>query len=208
MGISVYDLYSRRRLLSVLDGTSPEPGEDDSAKAKEDWAANNAVVMSALLGSMHPGISLSLRGFSTAAAMWQHLTTLYSKASASRKFDVELDLANLKQGDRDVSTFYQDAMTLWTEHDLLMSSLVPAAASADVIRERTSSRVMRFLMHLRAEFESVRASLLHRNVDTMEEVLAALLREETRLRSQSKLDIHASDNALQLLLFTGVNLQM
>ncbi|CAL1381515.1 unnamed protein product [Linum trigynum] len=86
-------------------------------------------------------------------------------------------------------------MTLWIEHDLLMSSLVFAAASADVIRERTSSHIMRFLMNLRAEFESVHASLLHLNMDTMEEVLATLLREDTRLRSQSKLNVHASDNA-------------
>ncbi|CAL1387485.1 unnamed protein product [Linum trigynum] len=150
-----------RRLRGILDGSIPEPAADASAKVKEDWAVNNASVMSILLSSMDPGISLSLRGFSTAADMWRHLSALYSKASASRKFDVELDLANLKQGDRDVSTYYQDEMTLWTEHDLLLTSLVPTAASTDVIHERAASRVMRFLMNLCAEFEGIRASLLH-----------------------------------------------
>ncbi|CAL1411326.1 unnamed protein product [Linum trigynum] len=144
---------------------------------------------------MDLGISLSLWGLSTASGAWQHLTSLYSKASASRELDFDLDLANLKQGDRDLSTYYQDAMTLWTEHDLLTSSLVSATASTEVLRECTAFRVMRFLINLRAEFEGVCVSLLHSIVDTMEEVLPALLREETCLCSQSKLDIHAHENA-------------
>ncbi|CAI0425256.1 unnamed protein product [Linum tenue] len=52
---------------------------------------------------------------------------------------------------------------------------------------------MHFLMNLRAEFEGICASLLHCNISTIEGVLPELLREETRLKSQAKLDIHASD---------------
>ncbi|CAL1377985.1 unnamed protein product [Linum trigynum] len=183
-----------RRLFSFLDGTALPPDTDAAPKVRKDWAANNAAVMSSLLGSMEPGIALSLRGLPTAAAIWKHLADLYSKASASRKYDIEFDLAALKQGELDVSSYYQEAMTLWTEHDLITSSLVSAAASTEVLQERASSRVMHFPMNLHAEFEGIRASLLHRGISTIEAVLPELLREETRLKSQAKLDIHASDS--------------
>ncbi|CAI0425255.1 unnamed protein product [Linum tenue] len=182
-----------RRMFSFLDGTTPPPTADATAKKREDWAANNATVMSLLLGSMEPDIALSLRSLPTAAAIWKHMADLYSKASASRKYDIEFDLAALKQEELDIGSYYQEAMTLWTEHDLITSSLVSAAATSDVLQERACSRVMHFLMNLRAEFEGICASLLHCNISTIEGVLPELLREETRLKSQAKLDIHASD---------------
>ncbi|CAL1381895.1 unnamed protein product [Linum trigynum] len=153
-----------RRLSAILDGTAAEPGETATAKVKEDWAVNNAQVMGWILGSVDPSIALSLRSFTTAHAMWSHLTAFHSQSSASRKFDVELDIARLHQGDMDILSYYQEAVTLWTEHDMLTMSLISAAASAEVQQERTSSRLMHFLMKLRPEFESIRSSLLHRNV--------------------------------------------
>ncbi|CAL1369387.1 unnamed protein product [Linum trigynum] len=128
--------------------------------------------------------------------MWEHLAKLYSKANASRKFDVEHDLAQLKQGELSISSYYQDAVTLWTEQDRILASLSSSPPTPDAINERASTRVMRFLMNLRPEFEGIRASLLHREVSAVEDVLAELLREETRLKSQAKLDIHSNGPGL------------
>ncbi|CAL1356375.1 unnamed protein product [Linum trigynum] len=43
-------------------------------------------------------------------------------------------------------------------------------------------------MKLRPEFEAIRAYLLHRQVGTIVEALGELIREETRLRSQTQLE--------------------
>ncbi|CAL1381068.1 unnamed protein product [Linum trigynum] len=51
-------------------------------------------------------------------------------------------------------------------------------------------------MKLRPEFEAIRASLLHRQVATIEEALGELTREETRLRSQSLLDNSAPGDSV------------
>ncbi|CAN0827060.1 hypothetical protein LINGRAHAP2_LOCUS873 [Linum grandiflorum] len=50
-------------------------------------------------------------------------------------------------------------------------------------------------MKLRTEFEPIRASLLHRNVTKIEDVLGELMREETRLKSQAKVDNLPLDSA-------------
>ncbi|CAN1246597.1 hypothetical protein LINGRAPRIM_LOCUS3205 [Linum grandiflorum] len=96
-----------RRLLSILDGSTKEPAEGTTVK-----------------------------GFTSASAMWKHLSELYTQTSASRKFDIEYEIASLQQGDRDISSYYEADVTLWTEHDLLTASLVSSAASSEVVKER------------------------------------------------------------------------
>ncbi|CAL1367733.1 unnamed protein product [Linum trigynum] len=54
---------------------------------------------------------------------------------------------------------------------------------------------MHFLMKFRPEYEGIRASLLHRNVTKVEDVLGELVREESRLRSQAKIDFQAADSS-------------
>ncbi|CAL1396853.1 unnamed protein product [Linum trigynum] len=182
-----------RGLLPILDGSLPEPDVTATAKARADWAIQNAQVTSWLLSSMEPGISLSLRAFTTAHAMWQHLLALHSQTDISWKFEIEFDLAALQQGDMDVRSYYQKALDLWTEQDMLTTSLVSAAASEEVLKDRASSRLVTFMMKLHPAFEGVRASLQHRNVSKIEDVVAELIREETRLRSKAKLDGQTSD---------------
>ncbi|CAL1405689.1 unnamed protein product [Linum trigynum] len=121
---------------------------------------SNAQVASMLLSSIEPSIGLGLRGFSTAHAMWQHLVNLHTHVSTSRKFDIDLDLARLQQGELDIKSYYRAALQLWTEHDLISQSILSGEATTKVMKERASSLLMTFLMKLNPSFESVRASLL------------------------------------------------
>ncbi|CAL1369837.1 unnamed protein product [Linum trigynum] len=164
------------------------PTESATAKEKVDWAANNAHVTSCLLGAVDLGIALSLRSFSTAHEMWQHLCSLYSQTSASRQFEVSTAIANLSQGDLDVRSYYQSALHLWTEEDMLSLAVTKGQVVPAMLQERKRLRLMQFLAKLRPEFEPVRASLLHRNISSLDDVVAELIREETRLRSQAQVD--------------------
>ncbi|CAL1392560.1 unnamed protein product [Linum trigynum] len=177
-------------LLPILEGTSPQPIVPPATEqALERWTMNNARVKTWLLGSIDPSIVLGLRLFTTAAEMWSHLRATYTTSNTAREFEIETELAALKQGDMDIATYYNRSVQLWTEEDLLSTSLRSAALSEDVRAERNQSRLLRFLMKLRPEFESVRSSLLNRDDLKFEGVVGRLLQEETRLRTQEKLDI-------------------
>ncbi|CAN0840830.1 hypothetical protein LINGRAHAP2_LOCUS2944 [Linum grandiflorum] len=176
-----------KRLVSFLDGTAAKLVETTSKKEQADWTANNAQVTSWLLAAVEPNIALSLRSFSSASAMWTHLGSLHSQQSASCQYEISHAIASLSQGDSDVSTYYQAALHLWTEEDMVSAALTKGVVPAAMITERQRLRLMQFLLKLNSDFESVRASLLHRNVTKMDEVLAELLREETRLRSSSSI---------------------
>ncbi|CAN0899702.1 hypothetical protein LINGRAHAP2_LOCUS20429 [Linum grandiflorum] len=109
--------------------------------------------------------------------MWSHIRKVHSHSDVARQFDLEYEVSQLGQGDRDICSYYQAAITLWTEQDLLTSSLISSEASEEVLKERARSRLLQFLMRPRTEYEPIR--------------------EETRLRSLAKLDTlsTASDSA-------------
>ncbi|CAN0874854.1 hypothetical protein LINGRAHAP2_LOCUS10497 [Linum grandiflorum] len=176
------------RLLSILNGKTLKPNTDATAKARDDWAAGNAQLVTWLLASVDSATTLSLRRFASAAEMWKHICDTHSQTNSARQFELENEIALFCQGDRDIGSYYQDFLTLWTEYDMLTASLIKEAPSDAVVKERDRSRLMQFLMKLRPEFESIRASLLHRNVASLDVVLGELIREEIRLRSQARLD--------------------
>ncbi|CAL1400598.1 unnamed protein product [Linum trigynum] len=184
-----------RKLTSVLMGELKAPGVDATQQQKDDWAALNAQVVTALLGSLDVPTALSLRRFETAREMWRHICGTYSQANTSRLYELELEMAGLAQGDRNVRGYYKHCMHIWTEYDLVTASLLSGDASAEIQKERTRTRVMQFLMKLRSDFEPIRASLIHRGVTNLEEVVAELIREETRLKSQAQIDHGPSESA-------------
>ena len=58
--------------------------------------------------------------------------------------------------------YYNGLLTLWNDKDLMFLENVSTAARREVIELQEQSRIIRFLMNLRPEFESVRATLINR----------------------------------------------
>ncbi|CAL1359030.1 unnamed protein product [Linum trigynum] len=168
--------------------------EGTDAADAVDWHAANAQIIHWLVATVDIPTALSLRRFRTAHEMWSYICTTYSQNTASHQFEMEGEIARLAQGDRDVRVYYQECLHLWTEYDLLTVPLVPDVAAVAVQAERDRTRVLQFLAKLRPEFEPIRASLIHRNTTSVDSVVAELMREETRLRSQSQID-HATPHA-------------
>ncbi|CAL1367505.1 unnamed protein product [Linum trigynum] len=181
-----------KRLFPYLDGSAKKPLASADDKEQADWAANNAQVISWLSAAVEPNIALGLRSFATAHEMWTHIFALHSQQSASCQFEVSNALALLHQGDKDIRTYYQEALHLWTEEDMLSAALLKGAVLQAMMAERQRTQLMNFIMKLHPDFEPIRASLLHRNVTSMDEVLAELLREEIRLHNQAQLDRSSS----------------
>ncbi|CAN0830494.1 hypothetical protein LINGRAPRIM_LOCUS3260 [Linum grandiflorum] len=168
----------------ATEPVAPKPTDDEVLT----WQTNNAKVISWILASITAPIALSLRYFTTAADIWKHLTKTYTQVNASRQFEIEYELAKLCQGDLDIHSYYLAASQMWTEQDLMVSSLHDSATSAILIAERNRSRILQFLMRLRPEYESVRAALVSGNVTDMEQILGELVRAETRFKTQAQID--------------------
>ncbi|CAL1402230.1 unnamed protein product [Linum trigynum] len=177
-------------LLSFLDGTSARPTVPPStAEELTRWTQTDARVKAYLLATIDPTICLGLRLLRSARDIWVHLAQTYTTTDPARQFEITFALARLEQGEMDVTSYYNEAQLLWTEQDLLTAALCSATASAEVIQDRQRTRLMQFLSRLKPEFESVRANLLQRENLKLDGILTALVREETRLRTQAQLDL-------------------
>ncbi|CAL1356412.1 unnamed protein product [Linum trigynum] len=190
-------------LARVLDGTDPRPDSTATAEHITHWNMNDARVRSWILDSVDPNICLSLHMHKTAQDMWKQLAATYSTASAARQFEVQIALDKLEQGDRDITAYLTAAQELWTEEDLLTLSLRPAATSVVLIEERKHARLLHFPMRLRPEFEPIRSAIIHRGALSMDGVVGDLIREETRLRTQAKLDLRPGDSESPLVAAAG-----
>ncbi|CAN1245559.1 hypothetical protein LINGRAPRIM_LOCUS2980 [Linum grandiflorum] len=174
--------------LAYLDGTNPSPTLLSLADLKVTWAINNARVLSYLIGSVESTIALTLRSFPSAAAAWDHLRKTYSHVNTSRFFYMEYALANLNQGELTITDYYLAATTLWTEIDLISTSLISVEANTEILKERQRSRSLQFLMRLRPEYEQVRSRLIAEDKTNMDNILGELIRVETRFQTQAQLD--------------------
>jgi len=55
-----------------------------------------------ILSSIDPQMINNLRSFSTAQEMWNYLKIIYNQDNAAKRFQLELEIANYKQGNLSV----------------------------------------------------------------------------------------------------------
>ncbi|KAJ0047007.1 hypothetical protein Pint_05362 [Pistacia integerrima] len=117
--------------------------------------------MSWILGSMEPHLILSLRPHRSAKAMWNYLKQVYNQDNNARRFQLKLAIANYTQGDLSLQDYYFGFLTFWSDY-------------SDLVTTKRDQ----FLMKLRPDFESIRASLVNRDhVPTLEACFGELLRK-------------------------------
>ncbi|CAJ2652553.1 unnamed protein product [Trifolium pratense] len=117
--------------------------------------------------------------------MWNYLKHIYDKDNDAKRFQLEQEIANYKQGNMSVQEYYSGFLNLWTEHSAIIHAKVPKSSLAVVQEVYNTSRRDQFLMKLRPEFEVVRGALLNRNpVPSLDTCVGELLREEQRLATQ------------------------
>jgi hypothetical protein len=175
-----------KALWGHIDGSSKR-GSSEADKAT--WAAKDNQIMSWILGSMEPHLILSLRPHRSVKAMWDYLKQVYHQDNNARRFHLELAIANYIQGDLSVQDYYSGFLTLWNDYSDLVTAKVSAEGLVSVQHVHRTSQRDQFLMKLRPEFESIRASLVNRDpVPTLEACFGELLREEQRLNTQNLME--------------------
>eukprot|EP00268_Persea_americana_P025756 TRINITY_DN25109_c1_g1_i1.p1 TRINITY_DN25109_c1_g1~~TRINITY_DN25109_c1_g1_i1.p1 ORF type:complete len:194 (+),score=28.25 TRINITY_DN25109_c1_g1_i1:528-1109(+) len=157
-------------MLGYLDGTVPKPLVDSSSiasrtadeKAVATWNQNNAKVVTWILNSVDPSLSMSLQAFTKASDMWNPMKKLYHQTNKARKFHLDTELVKYCQGDKTAQEYYNGFLALWTERDQMPLYSVSSEFLPQALKLKEELHISQFLMNLRPEFEPVRAALMNR----------------------------------------------
>ncbi|KAG6470074.1 hypothetical protein ZIOFF_071126 [Zingiber officinale] len=174
-----------KELWGHIDGSLMAP---ENAKDLGQWETKDARIISWLLGSIEAHMVNNLRPFNTTKEMWDYLKRIYHQDNIARRFQLELEIGNLSQGDLSIEQYYSGFLNLWGEYSNIIYSKVPKEVLASIQAIHEVSKRDQFLMKLRSDFDVARAGLLNRNpVPSLDICLGELLREEQRLATQAVL---------------------
>lgn len=102
-----------------------------------------------------------------ARALWLDLQDRFSRGNHFRISDILQDIHSMRQGDRNVSTFFTDLKTLWEELDSLRptpscmcNSPCSCNLSSQMSVQRDNKCVICFLKHLNDSFNIVKIQIL------------------------------------------------
>ena len=142
-----------KELLGYLDGTTPAPKavtatDDSGAKTLATWNQNKAKVVTWILNSVDPSISLALQAYTMTSNMWVHLKNLYQKANKARRFHLDTELAKYCQNDKTVHQYYSGFLALWTERDQMLLQSVSTEFLPQALKLQEELHVSQFLMNL------------------------------------------------------------
>jgi len=140
--------------------------------------------MAAMVNSTKQSLIMSLSKFKTAKAIWENLKQRYVQDSGALLHSLMQQTHVIEQNEMSIDEYY-------SAFDRLMGSLtsmVPECSAASCPAHKFIEKFFtyRFVMGVRAEYDSIRTWLLHSSSDlTMANALSDLLAEETRLKSLS-----------------------
>ena len=89
------------------------------------------------------------------------MACLYVQTNSGKRYHLERKLRNAQQGNDSSHAFYVKMTTLWDQLSFMEPQFTSAANSATFETYRQETRLVKFLMALRPEYEHVRSMLLH-----------------------------------------------
>ena len=110
---------------------------------------------------------------------------IYNQDNSAKRFRLELEIANYKQGALSIQEYYSGFLNIWTKYFAIIHANVLKTFLAAAQEVYNTSRRDQFPMKLRPEFEVIRGVLLNRNpVPFLDTCVSELLREEQHLLTQ------------------------
>jgi len=191
-GMKNYLAWSRRALLQLqskklegfINGEITEPKDKLSSEWKK-WNATNALVVTWLFNSVTPTIAGSVDTITSASEIWKTLASMYSGVgNVMLLADTDDKIHYLKQGERTLMDYVAELKRLWADLDHYDPIELPHSESVAWVKKWVEKKmVLQFLRGLNPEFEGRRAALFHQaNLPSLEEAIAAMAQEETRLK--------------------------
>ncbi|XP_070057489.1 uncharacterized protein [Nicotiana tomentosiformis] len=112
--------------------------------------------------------------------------------SSHRYFELNIKLWQAKQGEREVTAYYNEMVSLWQELDQCYNDKWECPADSVKTRKmEENERVYLFLAGLNQEFNEVRSRILGKNpMPSLHETFSEIRREETRRKVMLKPDLN------------------
>ena len=110
------------------------------------------MVHSWIVNALSPEISNSVIYYSTAHEVWEDLRERFSQSNAPRIFEIQRDIAYLRQEQLSVSTYYTKLKALWDE----LASYDTAVHGT----QQDQKKLMQFLMGLNDSYSAIRGQIL------------------------------------------------
>ncbi|XP_054821301.1 uncharacterized protein LOC129320121 [Prosopis cineraria] len=171
-----------RGKLGLISGTSKPPDASDSA-ALVKWETDNSLVASWLVNSMTPQIRRSFMFLPTARDIWDAVKESYSDGEdGARIYDLKTRSWQIKQGERDLTEFWLELVSVWQEIDLNIET--EWSCPSDAARYKRlieDERVFQFLAGLHQSLDDVRSRILARSpLPSTRDAFAEVRREASR----------------------------
>ncbi|KAH7576655.1 hypothetical protein JRO89_XS01G0125300 [Xanthoceras sorbifolium] len=138
--------------LSFVNGSINAPSKIADPESYAAWSRCNDMVHSWIINTLSPEISDSVIYYSTANEVWEDLRERFSQSNAPRIFEIQRDIAYLRQEQLSVSAYYTKLKGLWDE----LSSYSDAVLGA----QQDQQKLMQFLMGLNDSYSGIRGQIL------------------------------------------------
>jgi hypothetical protein len=134
--------------LGFVNGSIKAPSEEINHEEYAAWSRCNDMVHSWIINTLNPEISDSVIYYSTAHEVWEDLHERFSQSNAPRIFEIQRDIACLRQEQLSVSTYYTKLKGLWDE----------LSSYNDTIQgtQQEQQKMMQFLMGLNDFYSAIR----------------------------------------------------
>ena len=172
-----------RGKLGHLTGEVTQPASNDPSLKK--WRSEDSLVIVWLINSMELAIGKPHLFLPTAKDVWEAVRDCYSNLeNLSQIFDLKTRLGQSKQGERDVTTYYNEMVTLWQELDQCYDDVWENSNDCARHKKREENDwVYMFLTGLNQNLDEVRGRILSRKpLPSICEVFSEARHEESQRR--------------------------
>jgi hypothetical protein len=155
--------------------THLQSGKPSDSTSSSLWDQEDNQIISLMLNSVEPHIRSSCIYLPTAKDIWDHLSHIYSgSGNITRIYEVCKQYFGLEQGAQTVDEYYNQVVAICKEWDMYQ----PLSTDLKKMdKQRQDVDVVRFLLGLKPEYESVRAQILGgSNLPSLPEVFSRIQR--------------------------------
>ncbi|WJZ83379.1 hypothetical protein VitviT2T_003067 [Vitis vinifera] len=171
--------------------------EDDAFLSRMiEWDSHNHMILTWIRNTSIPSISNLLGSFDDAKSAWDMLAKRYSTTHGSMKYQLVVELHQLRQEPgQSINDYYDQLRFIWDQIDLSDPTWACSKDAQQYASIRDEFRLYEFLMSLHKDFEPIRGQLLNSSpAPSLDTDVNELVREEAHLatlQAQNKLNVLA-----------------
>jgi hypothetical protein len=179
-------LNSKNKLCFV-NGSIRIPSKQTDPEGYAVWSRCNDMVHSWIINTLISEISDRVIYYSTAQEVWEDLHYRFSQSNVPHIFEIQRDIACLRQDQLSISAYYTKLKGLWDELAFYNDTVHGA--------QQDQQRLMQFLMELNDSYSAICGQILLINpLPTVRQVYSSISQEENQRLLSS---MHAVNDSIE-----------